>query len=102
MILSTWIGQRGQRADHIGAHREPSVEFGDHQRKYSEKSTLILGFRTDRNQRLVDQDLQTLSFLSTSPSIFHLSCGGFFTFNKTSFPSDWIMPMGKKRRMGAG
>lgn len=70
------------------------------QRKYSEKSTLILGFRTDRNQRLVDQDLQTLSFLSTSPSIFHLSCGGFFTFNKNQFSIGLDYAYGQKKTNG--
>ena len=70
------------------------------QRKYSEKSTLILGFRTDRNQRLVDQDLQTLSFLSTSPSIFHISCGGFFTFDKNQFSLGLDYAFGQKKTDG--
>ncbi len=70
------------------------------QRKYSEKSTLILGFRTDRNQRLVDQDLQTLSFLSTSPSIFHISCGGFFTFNNNQFSVGLDYAFGQKKTNG--
>ena len=70
------------------------------QRKYSEKSTLILGFRTDRNQRLVDQDLQTLSFLSTSPSIFHLSCGGFFTFSSNQFSIGVDYAFGRKKTDG--
>ena len=70
------------------------------QRKCSEKSTLILGFRTDRNQRLVDQDLQTLSFLSTSPSIFHISCGGFFALNNNQFSVGMDYAFGRKKTRG--
>lgn len=49
------------------------------QTKYNDNVTMIWGARTDFNQRLLDPNFQTLSFLSTSPDIFHLSCGGFFT-----------------------
>ena len=70
------------------------------QRKYSEKSTLILGFRTDRSQRIVDQDLQTLSFLGTSPSIFHVSCGGFFTFSNNQFSAGLDYAFGRKKTNG--
>ncbi len=76
-----------------------NLAFG-YQRKYSEKSTLILGFRTDRNQRLVDQELETLSFLSTSPSIFHLSCGGFFTFSNNQFSAGLDYAFGRKKTNG--
>lgn len=70
------------------------------QKEYSEKTTLILGFRTDRNQRVVDQDLQTLSFLSTSPSIFHLSFGGFFTFDNNQFSVGLDYAFGQKKTNG--
>ena len=70
------------------------------QRKYSEKSTFILGFRTDRNQRIIDQDLETLSFLSTSPSIFHISCGGFFTFSNNQFSVGADYAFGRKKTDG--
>ncbi len=70
------------------------------QKKYSEKTTLIMGFRTDRNQRVVDQDLQTLSFLSTSPSIHHLSAGGFFTFNNNQFSLGLDYAFGIKKTNG--
>lgn len=49
------------------------------QTKYNDKATIIWGFRTDFNQRRLDPNFESLSFLSTSPDIFHLSCGGFFT-----------------------
>jgi hypothetical protein len=49
------------------------------QTKYNDRVTMIWGARTDFNQRRLDPNFQTLSFLSTSPNIFHLSCGGFFT-----------------------
>ncbi|MFT4761710.1 MAG: hypothetical protein ACI9XO_004778 [Paraglaciecola sp.] len=48
------------------------------QTRYNDKVTMIWGARTDFNQRRLDPNFQTLSFLSTSPDIFHLSCGGFF------------------------
>ncbi len=70
------------------------------QKKYSENTTLIMGFRTDRNQRVVDQELQTLSFLSTSPSIFHFSAGGFFTFNSNQFSAGLDYAFGVKKTDG--
>ena len=49
------------------------------QTQYNERLTLIYGFRTDFNHRRLDPNFETFGFLSTSPDIFHLSCGGFFT-----------------------
>ena len=71
------------------------------QTRYSEKTTFIFGFRTDRNQRLIDQDLETLSFLSTSPGIFHFSFGGFFTFfNNNRFSLGLDYAYGRKKTRG--
>ena len=45
------------------------------QTKLSEKSTLIWGFRTDFNQRETLDDLASLQFLATTPSVYHFSIG---------------------------
>ncbi len=70
------------------------------QRICSEKTTLIMGFRTDQNQRVINQDFQTLSFLSTSPGIVHLSCGGFFTFSNNQFSLGLDYAFGRKKSNG--
>jgi len=71
-----------------------------YQKQVSENTTFIMGFRTDQNQRVVDQDLETLSFLSTSPSIFHLSFGGFFTYNSNQFSFGMDYAYGQKKTKG--
>ena len=67
------------------------------QTKYTDKMTIIWGFRTDFNQRRLDPAYQTLSFLSTSPSIFHLSCGGFFTAWNNQFSLGLDYAYGSKK-----
>ncbi|MEM9821779.1 MAG: hypothetical protein AAF985_11935 [Bacteroidota bacterium] len=45
------------------------------QTKLSERSTLIWGFRTDFNQRETLDESSSLQFLSTTPSVYHISIG---------------------------
>ncbi|MBK9018443.1 MAG: hypothetical protein IPM82_32825 [Saprospiraceae bacterium] len=52
--------------------------IGAQTRLRNEQSSLIMGFRTDFNQRIIDQQQQSMSFLSTSPSVYHLSLGSLF------------------------
>jgi hypothetical protein len=61
------------------------------QTEHHDNMTLIWGFRTDFNHRLIDPSSGTLSFLGTSPDIFHISCGGFFSAwsNKFSIGLDY-------------
>ena len=63
-------------------------------------STLIMGFRTDFNQRKLGENLQTLDFLSTTPSVFHVSFGGFFTFRNNQFSLGLDYAFGRKRTTG--
>ena len=70
------------------------------QTRRSEKSTIILGFRTDFNQRIIGQDLQTLNFLSTTPSVFHFSFGGLFTFKNSQFSMGADYAFGRKKTDG--
>lgn len=70
------------------------------QTRLHERSTLIWGFRTDFNQREIGQNLQTLNFLSTTPTVFHLSFGGFFTFRNNQFSLGLDYAFGRKRTTG--
>ena len=49
------------------------------QRILDEESTLILGFRTDFNQRKEVEGFGDFAFLAATPSVYHLSAGGLFT-----------------------
>lgn len=70
------------------------------QTRLRNEQLLIMGFRTDFNQRAIDQKLQTLSFLSTSPSVFHFSFGGLFTMYNNKFSAGIDYSFGKKRTTG--
>ncbi len=48
------------------------------QRVLQNKSTLIVGFRTDFNQRQEVEGFSDFAFLAATPSIFHFSAGGLF------------------------
>ena len=67
------------------------------QTKFNDKTTLIWGFRTDFNQRILDRDQPTLSFLSTTPNIFHVSCGGLFTVWNNQFSLGLDYAFGRKQ-----
>lgn len=49
------------------------------QRVLDEESTLILGFRTDFNQRKEVEGFSDFAFLAATPSVYHFSAGGLFT-----------------------
>lgn len=49
------------------------------QRIIDNESTLILGFRTDFNQREQVEGFSDFAFLAATPSIYHFSAGGLFT-----------------------
>ena len=70
------------------------------QTRLRHEQLLIMGFRTDFNQRAIDQKLQTLSFLSTTPSVFHFSFGGVFTMRNNRFSAGIDYSFGKKRTTG--
>ncbi len=57
----------------------------------TEESTLILGFRTDFNQREEVKGFSDFAFLAATPSVFHFSGGGLFTVwgNQMSIGMDY-------------
>ena len=61
------------------------------QTRINDRSSVIWGFRTDFNQRLLEQDLQALQFLSTTPNIYHISVGNTIVVwnSKFSFGVDF-------------
>ena len=61
-----------------GNKRVVNVALGI-QRRLDEESTLILGFRTDFNQREPVEGFSDFAFLAATPDIFHFSAGGLFT-----------------------
>jgi len=70
-----------------GTIRETSVITGNKeilnfalgaQKKLLDGSTLILGFRTDFNQRKPLEGFSQFEFLASTPSIYHISAGGLF------------------------
>ena len=48
------------------------------QKVLENKSTLILGFRTDFNQRKEIEGFGDFTFLAATPNIYHFSAGGLF------------------------
>ncbi|MCU0347082.1 MAG: hypothetical protein MUC59_09060 [Saprospiraceae bacterium] len=62
--------------------------------------SLIMGFRTDFNQRIIDQGLPTLSFLSTTPTVFHFSFGGLFLVRSNKLSAGLDYSFGRKRTTG--
>ncbi|MBI5914216.1 MAG: hypothetical protein HY842_02485 [Bacteroidetes bacterium] len=76
-----------------------NVAIGLQTRLRNEQS-LIMGFRTDFNQRIIDQKLQTLSFLSTTPSVFHLSLGSLFSLRNNQLSVGLDYSFGRKRTTG--
>lgn len=70
------------------------------QTRIRKEQSLIMGFRTDFNQRAVDQKLQTLSFLSTTPSVYHFSIGGLFKMNTNQFSAGVDYSFGRKLTTG--
>lgn len=64
------------------------------------QSTLIMGFRTDFNQRKIGENLQTINFLSTTPSAFHFSFGVLSTFRNNQFSLGLDYGFGRKRTTG--
>lgn len=61
------------------------------QRALDNQSTLILGFRTDFNQREEVEGFSDFAFLAATPSVFHFSAGGLFTVwgNQMSIGMDY-------------
>jgi len=57
-----------------GNKRVLNVAVGG-QTKLTKKVSLIWGFRTDFNQREIDQNSSSAQFLSTTPNVFHFSIG---------------------------
>ncbi|MBI1224069.1 MAG: hypothetical protein GC192_02420 [Bacteroidetes bacterium] len=70
------------------------------QTRIRKEQSLIMGFRTDFNQREIDQKLQTLSFLSTTPSVYHFSFGGLFKMNNNQFSAGVDYSFGRKITTG--
>jgi hypothetical protein len=70
------------------------------QTRIRKEQSLIMGFRTDFNQRAIDQKLQTLSFLSTTPSVYHFSIGGLFKMNNNQFSAGLDYSFGRKLTTG--
>ncbi|MEM6320597.1 MAG: hypothetical protein AAF960_23210 [Bacteroidota bacterium] len=68
------------------------------QRELENESTLILGFRTDFNQRKEVEGFSDFAFLAATPSIYHFSAGGLFNVwkNQMSLGIDY----GVGRRTG--
>lgn len=65
--------------------------------KLKEKLSLIWGFRTDFNQRNIDQDLQSLQFLSTTPDVFHFSIGNSIEIWNSLFSFGLDYGFGRKK-----
>lgn len=61
-----------------GNKRVVNVALGI-QRVLDNQSTLIVGFRTDFNQRQEVEGFSDLASLAATPSIYHFSAGGLFT-----------------------
>lgn len=76
-----------------------NVALGLQTRLRNEQS-LIMGFRTDFNQRAIDQQLPTLSFLSTTPSVFHVSFGGLFKLRSNQLSMGLDYAFGRKITTG--
>jgi|GEM_PF-466692 len=76
-----------------------NVAIGLQTRLRNEQS-IIMGFRTDFNQRIIDQGLPTLSFLSTSPSVFHFSLGSLFKLKQNQLSIGADFAFGKKITAG--
>ncbi len=70
------------------------------QTKIRKDQSFIMGFRTDFNQRAINQKLQTLSFLSTTPSVYHFSIGGLFKMNNNQFSAGIDYAFGRKLTTG--
>jgi hypothetical protein len=70
------------------------------QTRVRNEQSLIMGFRTDFNQRIIDQGLPTLSFLSTTPSVFHFSFGGLFLVRNHKLSAGLDYSFGRKFATG--
>jgi hypothetical protein len=70
------------------------------QTRLRNEQSFITGFRTDFNQRRIDQQLPTLSFLSTTPSVFHISCGGLFKLRNNQMSLGLDYAFGRKITTG--
>lgn len=66
----------------------------------NERTTFITGFRTDFNQRKLTESFQSLNFLSTTPSVFHISFGVFSTFRSNKYSLGLDYAFGRKRTTG--
>lgn len=62
-----------------------------------EKLSIIWGFRTDFNQRQIDQDTKSLQFLSTTPNIYHVSLGSSLELWRSKFSFGLDYGFGRKK-----
>lgn len=67
------------------------------QRELDNESTLILGFRTDFNQRKQVEGFSDFAFLAATPSVYHFSAGGLFTVWKNQMSIGLDYGIGQRR-----
>ncbi len=67
------------------------------QTKISEKFSLIWGFRTDFNQREINQNSSSAQFLSTTPDVYHISIGNSVKAWNSTFSYGFDYGFGRKR-----
>ncbi len=79
-----------------GNRRVINVALG-WQTQVNDRSSIIWGFRTDFNQRRLEQDLQALQFLSTTPNIYHFSVGNTILMWNSKFSFGLDFGYGRKR-----
>lgn len=92
----TSTGERIPVLVEAGNRRLLNVAIGG-QTRLSKKVSLIWGFRTDFNQREIDQNSSSAQFLSTTPNVYHFSIGNSLDILDSKFSYGLDYGFGGKR-----
>ena len=87
-LTTVRIGQANQRVINVGIGIE---------RKWKSKYTWFYGFRTDFSPQSLFELGEGVSFLASTPDIYHISTGGAYSYRKSQFSLGLDYGFGYKR-----